>query len=108
MPQENMQDPQDPSQQNVNLPQEGGLSDDEAAAALGYITTLGQNQQMSMQAEQEPQEDGEQPETTEETPEETEDVDSKIGALKEEMQKMMQDEIGSLKEMIVSALNEDE
>jgi len=87
------------------------LTPEEAKASLGIATYL--QQQMLPQGT--PIDPSESPESapdeeldmeTEEEPEY--DVKGEMESFKKEMQKMMEDEIGSIKDMIKSAINDEE
>lgn len=102
---------QPPTDQNLN-----GMTPDESAAALGFITTLGQ-QHMAAQNAQDPTQAPTSPETAPEgqpqaQPQEDltpriDDLQGQIDALKTDVQKAIKDEIGTVKDMIKTALEDD-
>lgn len=114
MPQEQMQDPTQVGTQE-QVPNETGLTDDELAAALGYITTLGEQQYMAMQPQEEevPEEGMEQapeeaPEEPMEEEEPEEDITAKFDEFKGEIEKVIDEKIGALTKTIEEALKDDE
>lgn len=99
MPEQQIQDPQ-------------GLTSDESAAALGFITTLSQHamgmgQDASQSSETAP-EQAQQPEPPKDLTPEIEDLKTQLNDLKVEVAKSIKEEIGGIKDMIASALNDNE
>lgn len=108
MPQEQMQDPTQVGTQ-AQVPNETGLTDDELAAALGFITTLGEQQHMAMQPQEEPEEEMTEEASEEEEPEEPEeDITAKFDEFKGEIEKVIDEKIGALTKTIEEALKDDE
>ena len=120
MPDENMQHPIAPI-----TPQrgEGELSNDDLAAALGFITTISENhlKQQAAQQPEVPTEAPQSPETAPTAPQEAEppkdlpDLQPEIDALKTQfdglkadVEKLIKDELVSVKDMIKEVLTKDE
>lgn len=91
------------------------MSDDDIAATLGLITTLGE-QHMTQQQEAESAEPAAEPATPEQ-PEEAEDtkdterldkMEQDMAALRIEIGQMIQKEVGSVKDMIKEALSSED
>lgn len=96
-----------------NNPQDNiEMTNDELAAAMGFMTTIGDQQMM---AEQEAQDGTETPESapeqelaleTEETP--PIDPEALKNEILGEVEKVIEDKIGELKEMLTDALKDDD
>lgn len=85
------------------------LSNDELAAAMGFMTTLGDQQMMAQQEEQEAQ--GQEIADNElELEEEKPEVDPEAikGDVMKEVKKLIKEEVGGIKDMLKEALNEEE
>lgn len=86
-----------------------GLDNDELAAAMGFMTTLGEQSMMAEQEEQEMQgqEIAQQELAAEEEKPEVDPEEIK-GDVMKEVKKLIKDEIGGIKDMLKEALNEEE
>lgn len=100
MNEENSQDP-------------SGLSHDELAAALGFITTIGTHHHMAQQAAaQPPEQPQEAPQASVEpaapdlTPE-VEKLQKEVDSLKKQITKDPKDELAGIRKMVEDALNSD-
>lgn len=104
---------QPPNQSNL------GFSDDDLAAALGFITTLqghsmnieqgmaDQQQQAQQQASAPPQVPGAAPQTTD-VSSEVEDLKKQVEELKKEIKKGPQDDLAEIRKQVEAALAEDD
>lgn len=112
MPNDTMQPPQDPSL---------GMTEDEHAAALGYISTLARHVMGHQQTDKEVQ-DGSMPTDATQTPQDAtqptssvasapdltprlDALESQFTTFKDEVQKAIKDEVGTVRDMIKEALS---
>lgn len=104
-----------PNETQPQNPQDGiGLTSDELAAAMGFMTTLGDQQMQTQMQPEEQTEEGMPEETPEETAQPIEEMESRImqelQTLREEMKAQGdgKSELAELKKQIETILNETE